>query len=127
MLIDYFFLSNISIVSEKNTHVGCIDFYFEATSINNNKLRYCVECKNAHSKDIIKGLTDQLPKYMINKDARFGAYLVFWYKGEYFKLPKKDINSLQVELDTSMDSNVNSGARIRTFIIDLSKEKTASK
>lgn len=50
--------------------------------------RFCAEFKHAHSPGIFKGIEVQLPLYMQNKNAEYGAYCVLYFKGDWFDKPK---------------------------------------
>lgn len=131
LLYDQMLLAGIEVIPEYKTGVGNLDFMFLGNIKNNGNCKLCVEFKNAHSDDIFHGLESQLPSYMKNKNSRYGAYCVLYYKGEWFQEPSKfnDEKDLLIELyKAQMKSSspiVQDG--IRVFIYDLTKKKTASK
>lgn len=75
------FIANIEVVPEYQTGVGNLDFMFLGHVKGEGSARLCAEFKNAHSKDIFNGFTTQLPLYMRNSGAEYGAYCVLSYKG----------------------------------------------
>jgi hypothetical protein len=87
MLADQMRLSSIEVVREYSTGVGDLDFMFLGIVSRTGQRRLCAEFKNAHSDDLERGLTVQLPQYMKNQRATYGAFCVLWYKGEGFDHP----------------------------------------
>jgi len=117
---------NISIASEFPTGGGNLDYLLSGINTKNQVLNACIEVKNAHSSDIEKGLTKQLPEYMKTKGTDLGIYLVLWFKGKHFDKPKKypTIKELETKLYEIRDAK--GLANIRLHIIDLSGSKPPS-
>lgn len=130
ILSDQMLLSSIELIPEFKTGVGNLDFLFIGNIKDKGFCKLALEIKNAHSKDIINGLLYQLPKYMENNSAHFGAYCFLWYKGLWFKEPRKykDFYELLDELQKIQSEQMNPiQEKIRIFGLDLSKTKSASK
>ena len=117
---------NINIAPEHPTGGGNLDFLLSGVNTKNESLNACIEIKNAHSKDIEKGITTQLPEYMKTKGTDLGIYLVLWFKGKHFDEPKKysELKELETELYEIRDAKGLN--HIRLHIIDLSGPKPPS-
>ena len=120
--------AGIQIVPEFKTGIGILDFAFIGFVKNIGQKIICAEFKNMHSKDIYNGLEYQLPQYMRNKGAKYGAYCVLSYKGPWFDKPfeakegETDMELIRKKIQ-SKDPLLNS---VRVLLFDLSKSKTAS-
>lgn len=87
LLDEWALLRAIEIIPENKTGIGNIDFSFLGTVEGIGPESVCVEVKFAHAADLIHGLEVQLPEYMKIKSAKYGAYVVFWFKGDWFNKP----------------------------------------
>jgi hypothetical protein len=125
LLYNQFFLLSIEVMTEFKTGIGNVDFLLMANIKNQGMAKIVVEFKNAHSKDLIHGFTEQLPSYMKNTNSQYGIYCVLNYKSEYFKKPKKsyDINLFQAKIESKNPWVQN----IREIDLYLGKSQTASK
>lgn len=128
-LSDQFLMSSIEIIPEFNSGVGNLDFLFIGKIRNKGFGYFCAEFKNAHSRKLEDGLLKQLPTYMENKTAKYGAYCVLNYYGEWLKKPKKLENkTLDFELDLIKTRSKNPYLdKTRVFVYNLSKPVSASK
>ncbi len=114
---------NVKVHYEYNTNNGNVDFVF-STMIDNIYSTFCLEVKNAHSQDVVTGLTNQLTEYMKNTKSKYGAYLILYYKCSMFDKPKQNLHELQLKFNKlrfPLSDN------IRIFFLDLSKKTPASK
>lgn len=129
MLYDQVLMASIEIVPEYTMSSGKLDFMFLGTVKDRGNRKVCVEFKNAHSDSLFHGLEKQLPAYMESKEAKYGAYCVLWYKGNYFnKPPDMTEADLFIELNGRRFKSKNpSLENTRVFIYDLSIKKSASK
>lgn len=128
MLSDQFLMASIEIIPEFNSSVGNLDFLFIGKLKNQGFANYCVEFKNAHSDKLEHGIQVQLPTYMENKRAKYGAYCVLDYRGKHFEKPINKRNSLDVYLDLKkFEMNNPLADKIRTFVFKVSKPVSASK
>jgi hypothetical protein len=91
-------LSGFELIRESATGPGSLDLFVIAPLSAGGSVRVCVEGKNAHSRDIEHGVTDQLPAYMKRKQADHGIYLVLWYQCEAFPEPREDEIDLTLRL-----------------------------
>ena len=73
-LSDQALLRSFQVIPEFKTGVGNVDFMILGQLSNGDSVKVCVECKNAHSPDLIHGLTKQLPSYMENTLSGSGIY-----------------------------------------------------
>ncbi|MEN3334198.1 MAG: hypothetical protein V7641_3563 [Blastocatellia bacterium] len=129
MLSDQMLMASIEVVPEYRSGVGSLDFMFLGHIKNSGICRMCAEFKPAHSDDLLHGLETQLPLYMQNKNARYGAYCVLWFKGEWWKNPQDETcdafyNRLWCEKVKSRNPLMEG---IRILVFDLAKELSASK
>lgn len=79
---------------------GSVDFLF-FYSHQGRPLSVCVELKNAHNQNIVHGICSQLPLYMRDMGSKYGIYIILWYKGDSFDLPRKykSITELESQLE----------------------------
>jgi hypothetical protein len=82
------------------------------------------------TKDLIHGLTNQLPEYILDHNAEFGIYLVFNYLSkDRFDKPKLPPN---ISLPVFIDKHTNEvkyglADKIRTIVVNFGKKESASK
>jgi hypothetical protein len=127
LLSDQLIMSTIEIIPEFKGGYGDLDFLFISKLKNDGFAYFCAEFKNAHSQKLEDGLLKQLLLYMKDKNAKYGAYCVLDYRGEFFKLPKID-HELDIYLALLISSSKNPFLdNVRPFIYTLSKPNTASK
>jgi len=127
ILSDQMFISNIEVIPEYQTGVGNLDFMFLGHVKGEGSVRLCAEFKNAHSKDIFNGFTTQLPLYMRNSGAEYGAYCVLSYKGDWFHEPAETIEGQEAAFRSiTLGSEDPVLRKIRVFAFDLSKPRPAS-
>ena len=127
LLSDQFLMSSIEIIPEYNSSVGNLDFLFIAKVKDIGFAYFCVEFKNAHSTKIENGLLEQLPSYMETKKAKYGAYCVLNYEGQYFTNPNFNPNiESYLEVKRVLKANPYTD-NTRIFIYQLSKPISASK
>jgi len=128
LLSDQMLMSSIQVVPEFKTGIGNLDFMFVGSVTDEGLIKLCAEFKHAHSDDIINGFETQLPLYMRNSNANYGAYCVLGFRGDWFDKPEISLNDLLFELNLrrmrSSDPVLN---RIRVFTFDFSKPEPASK
>jgi hypothetical protein len=127
ILSDQMFIANIEVVPEYQTGVGNLDFMFLGHVKGEGSARLCAEFKNAHSKDILNGLTKQLPLYMRNTGAEYGAYCVLRHKGSWFNEPGETPEDQEATFRSITLGSADPLLRkIRVFAFDLSKPPPAS-
>jgi len=145
-LYDWAKMRSVEIIPENETAVGKLDICFVGSVDGQGPVPFCVEVKLAHSDDLEHGLETQLPRYMSSKRAMYGAYVVLWFKGEWFSLPSaQKIHQLReriipgdsgppsselAELEFAMATAtaIHPHLRnIRVIILDVSKPISASK
>ena len=128
ILSDQMLLANIEVVPDARTGVGNVDFKLVGFVNGQGMVPFCAEFKNAHSDDIYRGLELQLPAYMRQENASYGAYCVLNYRGDWFRMPQMTRNELEVELTRrrilAKDPLLSS---VRVFIYNLSRPITASR
>ncbi len=73
---------------------GNLDLKATATLQAGGLVNVAIEAKNAHSSDIEHGIQLQLPAYMRSISARYGIYLVLWYKCAEF--PEPPVSSMDL-------------------------------
>ena len=140
-------MHSVEVIPENITGAGVLDFCFVGFVSGIGQVSICVEVKKAHADDIIHGFDVQLPMYMQRKKAQYGAYVVLWFKGEWFDKPTladiqrirrtwisdHDESPIEPNFDsfefaitgkTLADSNL---LNIRVYVIDVSKPIMASK
>src|SRR5262249_40828335 len=76
-----------------------VDFLFLGPGKRGRIFKMCVEFKNAHSPDLISGLSNQLRKYMCRLEVSDGAYCVLDYRCPLFQLPNRSTEELFAELE----------------------------
>lgn len=129
LLSDQMLQGNIEIIPEYKTGEGNLDFLFIANVSGVGMCKICAEFKLAHSDDRERGLLVQLPAYMDVSKAKYGAYCILNFKGEWFSKPtikgdeKLDIYMQKVRVGSSNPAHEN----IRIFIFNMFKPDTASK
>lgn len=127
LLDDVMTVGNISVHPEAKNGVGNLDFLFEAPLVGHTMGRIAAEFKLAHSKDLISGFETQLPNYMSNIGADFGAYCVLWFKGDWFGNPQgiEKPNGV-IDLLYEKAEKMPLGRRIRPFVINCTKSQSAT-
>jgi len=128
ILSDQMLLSSIEVIPEYHTGIGNLDFAFLGMVKNSGIHTICVEFKNAHSRDIFNGLTTQFPQYMQNKNSKYGAYCVLYFKSDWFNKPNLSIKDLEMKLHEKASKSGNPFVldNIRVFVFNLSKSISAS-
>jgi len=139
-------LNSIEIIPENKTGSGSLDFSFTGLIDGVGMTSVCAEVKHAHADDLLHGLRVQLPEYMRRKRAKYGAYIILWYKGVWFNEPTLiRLNNLATEVGHDFN-RIDPGSRvdlqdiinclvrsdkhtrqIRVFFLDVSKTTSASK
>jgi len=129
ILSDQMFMASIEVIPEYHTGVGNLDFMFLGTIKNKGIARLCAKFKHAHSDDLDYGLLTQLPLYMQNKQTKYGAYCVLFFKGEWFDKPGRvALDDLFYQLQLKkLGSRSPILEGVRVFVFDFSKQKSASK
>lgn len=116
---------------ESNEGIGNVDFKFMFTTSNQVPLKVLSELKLAHNQKVKHGLTSQLPAYLMSDRAKFGIFIVMWFKdekNEFFKKPKYDKSEFISCLENESEIiNKNKEFFIKTVVIDASKKRPASK
>jgi len=129
ILSDIFFASGLTLVSEKKTGVGNLDFKIYG-AIKDIGLHYiAVECKKDKPfSELKKGFLAQLPSYMDSESIEYGAYVVFvfnddWYSDykNYHDKPENKLKKLSYESRNPIYQC------IKIIPIDLRIKPTASK
>jgi hypothetical protein len=82
---------NLTVIPEFQTAGGALDFLITGVLASGAQGRICVEFKHAHSRDLYRGLMEQLPRYMESQAATYGIYGVFWFKGRDWDQPTLDL------------------------------------
>lgn len=127
LLSDQMLASSIEIIPEFKGGVGNLDFLFIGQVKNRGSVYFCAEFKNAHSDKIFDGLTKQLPAYIKNKRADYGAYCILNYFGEWLK-PSEKTNNIEFEIKkTRLSMEKPFVDMIRVFNFNLAKPISASK
>lgn len=129
LLSDQMLMSNIEIIAEHKTGEGNLDFLFIGQVDGVGLCKICAEFKLAHSNDLDNGLWEQLPKYMEVSNAKYGAYCVLNFKGDWFAYPCfEEGEALDMHLTLIPKSQRKAvHSDIRSFIFDMNKPATASK
>jgi hypothetical protein len=145
-LYDWAKMRGIEVIPENDTAVGRLDVCLVATVDGQGTVPFCIEVKLAHANDLEHGIEKQLPAYMLNKNAKYGAYLVLWFRCEWFEQPstrvvrtilknsvgedfvprEDDMANLDIAL-TTKTAVIPQLRNIRVFIFDLSKPPSASR
>lgn len=118
LLLDRAALRGFEIDREVGAAGGALDFLFVGSLVGGGLVRVPVECKLAHSKDLLRGITHQLPEYMRALGCSFGIYLVIAFKCRYFDQPAEPADQLWLLLNTAPDAPRD--VDIRPIIIDAS-------
>lgn len=121
---DQAMVRSIDIVREPDAAGGNVDFYAVAAVEGLGVRSVCIECKLAHSADLEKGWTTQLPAYMRARQSEFGLYVVLWFKGEDFDQPQR--TKAELELGLQMDLDVPNDVKMRFVVLDLSRKRPPS-
>lgn len=124
IIYDAAITANIEVVPEYTTGVGNVDFVFIGQLKNHKNVKMCIEFKRAHASDLEHGLKVQLPAYMENLNAEYGAFGIFSFKGNLFNEPKETLHELELKLGKWQNPISD---KIRIFTYDLSHPITASK
>lgn len=132
LLADQALLSSFEVISEYKTGVGNLDFLVIGRLENGQNTSICIEFKNAHSQDLLKGITHQLPAYMRNCEVKYGVYCVLDYKGEWFdgnEQPEEIIMTINNTRYYPIPPQIKDPIQemIRPIILNLAKPKSASK
>lgn len=125
LLSDQMFLSSIEVIPEYKSGVGSLDFLFIGQVKDLGSVYFCAEFKRGHSNKLKEGLTNQLPAYMIEKNAEYGAYCILNYYGDWLP-PSKKMDEVEFDLNNEQlkDPRLE---KIRIFNFKLAKPPTASK
>ena len=125
LLHDQMLMGSVRVIPERQTGVGDLDFSFVGAVQGRGTCEVFAEFKLAHSKDVYRGLEQQLPDYMRNQGIKYSAYCVLWFKCAWFDEPKSlSLVDMEKELNARLPSTNLSG--IRVFVVDCSKGTTAS-
>lgn len=114
---------NIQIFREDPTRSGNVDFVFVGIGMDHTSLNVVLEIKNAHSQDLIHGLTNQLPKYITDRGNAVGFYGVLWFKCKH--CPKPSDTSINECYDRLIEFKPDMVRDI--LFLDLSLNESASK
>ena len=87
LLRDQSLLLGYELSREAVAGAGNLDLKATASLQAGGLVNVAIEAKNAHSSDIEHGIRLQLPAYMKAISARYGIYLVLWYKCVEFTKP----------------------------------------
>lgn len=118
-------IKGINISKEPEISNGKLDFLFSYTDKTNELLKVCMEVKKAHHKNLIEGLTLQLPQYMKASRTKNGIFMVLWFKGTSFNDPP-EYNTIE-DLNLFLKENLPLDLDIKIIIIDCSKPVVPSK
>jgi hypothetical protein len=127
LLLDQFLMSSIEVIPEYSMGVGRLDFMLMGSVKNREPVKLCLELKHAHSPDLIRGLTVQLPRYMQGAGAKNGVYVVLWY-GHSAGTANESCADLQSRLvaEQLLCFDDALSKRIRVFTLDLTASVKAS-
>ena len=126
----FLLLASIEVIPEYKTGIGNLDFLFLGSVKGEGICRLAAEFKRAQSNDVYNGLEKQLPAYMRASNAKYGAYCVLGFKGDWFDEPRgMSLHDLEFQLKLRQLESSDPAIRtdIRVFLYDLSKPVTASK
>ncbi len=127
LLSDQMLASSIDIIPEYQGGVGNLDFLFIGQIKNRGSVYFCAEFKNAHSDKVFDGLTKQLPAYIKNKKADYGAYCMLNYFGEWLK-PSDKYKNIEFDIKkTRLGMGIPFVDKIRVFNFNLAKPISASR
>lgn len=95
-------LKGVRVSREPRMANGAVDFFCSFTTARNDVLKVCIEVKNAHGTGLDSGISKQLPAYMDGERTSHGIYIVMWYKGTDWLLPKEvcSVEELKTKLET---------------------------
>jgi hypothetical protein len=114
-------------VTYQHDEAGILDFHVSGILVDGERVGVCVECKNAHSKDLLHGLTSQLPDYMKQRECKYGIYCIFWFKGAYCAEPKEYSNIDDLILSLTLMTQETDLPNIRNLVIDFTSPTMPSK
>lgn len=103
---------------------GSLDFLCTYTS-NANLFKVGIELKKAHHRNLVAGLTHQLPGYLKDKGSRQGIFLVNWFKNARFPQPKK-YNSIHA-LISELERKIPKEHFFKITVIDCTRPQASSK
>jgi hypothetical protein len=127
LLSDQMLASSIDVIPEFKGGVGNLDFLFIAQVKGRGSVYFCAEFKNAHSDKVFDGLTKQLPAYIKNKKADYGAYCMLNYFGEWLE-PSEKFKNIEFDIrKTELGMGVPFVDKIRVFNFNLAKPISASR
>ncbi len=119
----------IHVERESDSGVGSLDFRCICTTETGVPICIVIEVKLAHSAGLKKGITKQLPAYLVANKSKTGIYLVVWFKGRTFSEPrtrkKEEMESWLNETADAVSSEHK--VNITPLMIDASDRPTASK
>ena len=118
-------LKGVHITRESIIANGKLDFYCTYRTSDGKPLKVCIEMKNAHHDDLLKGLQKQLPAYMRGEKTNHGIFLVMWYKDKQYPHPKKYADI--AELENHLKANMPPKLRIDIMIVDCGEKIAPSK
>ena len=108
-------------ISYEKTEDDNLNFYISGHILNEGIKGVCIEVICAHSPNLERGITHQLPTYMRYCGADFGLYLVLWFKNNSFSEPSKYENLHVMEDDVHRFRNeLGYGRMIRILTLNLS-------
>jgi hypothetical protein len=111
----------------QHLEAGILDFHIKGFLTNGKRVSVSIECKHAHSSDLLHGLQVQLPTYMQQRECEFGIYCVLWFKGIDFPEPKKFISPDGLALYLSSVARDEGLENIRILPFDLTYPTQPSK
>lgn len=139
-------MRSVEVIPENETAVGRLDICCVGSVDGQGPVPFCIEVKLAHASDLEHGLEVQLPEYMASKRALYGAFVVLWFKGDWFTLPSaQTIHQIRerivrgddepkpselAELDFALINRTVARPHlrnIRVFVLDVTKPISASK
>jgi len=91
-------LKNFDVTCESVAGTGSMDFHVVAP-VRDGIGKIAIEAKKADSNDLIKGFTNQLPKYMNRIGTDYGIYLVYWLKSPDYPFPPKYDKYAEMEIE----------------------------
>lgn len=129
ILSDQFLMANIEVIPEYTTAIGNVDFVLQAYVAGMGITKVMIEIKNAHSQNILDGLTKQLPAYMLSKNISYGCYVILWYgryKGEKNEITYDEFQE-KFLVEILMSEYMNYKDNIKIFFVNLTPTVSASK
>lgn len=103
---------------------GSLDFLCTYTR-NGSLFKVGIELKKAHHKNLLNGLTQQLPQYLKDEGTKHGIFLVLWFKNDNFGQPAK-YDSIHA-LIKDLQANIPKKYQFKTMVIDCTKQPSPSK